>query len=587
MHLSERREIVIPSSVISTRRVFAVRQHGEFFHRPRLVAVNVKRSRAALGHALLLLLLSLAACGRTGNSGQPQSSATPRATRGYIVISIDTLRADHLGCYGYGPPTSPFLDELAGRATLFVDAYAQYPSTLVSHASMFTGLYPREHSVLGNESVLGDGVETFPEVFQRAGFRTGGFTEGGYVSGHFGFRRGFEQFQARDRSHAREIRHTFERGVRFLAGLRPGERFLLFLHTYAVHAPYDAPEEYQHMFWPGEPPPGWFFPGARALAEREAAQVDLSPELLRWLVARYDAGIRETDDVLRGFFAELDRLGLAGDTTVVITADHGEEFLEHGGLQHAQVYREVLRVPLLVVHPDVRRAVRQPQVIELVDLAPTLYALARLRPRQVSSGLSFAAFVGAGDLTPGGRALADGPDGSRALYRAEAGALRSVLLFGGAADGWAARRLALDVPGPALAFEARAMRPQTLDIATPGGAPLAVPLGEAWRRVVVPLPADGARVRLAVRECDPDPAPGRDMRCRGFALRGISPRRYELYDLATDPAQRADLARSDPRLLRTLLRELLAAHFTPRRGAQKAPLDAEALAHLRALGYVH
>ena len=96
----------------------------------------------------------------------------PRATRGYVLISIDTLRADHLGLYGYPRPTSPFLDSLARRATVFEEAYAQFPSTLVSHMSMLTGLYPREHGVFPPNAVLSPKVEMLAEVFQRAGFRT-------------------------------------------------------------------------------------------------------------------------------------------------------------------------------------------------------------------------------------------------------------------------------------------------------------------------------------------------------------------------------------------------------------------------------
>src|SRR5690242_15605692 len=209
-----------------------------------------------LGVVLAVLLLGCA--GET----EPESPDTlqlpvPRATRGYILISIDTLRADHLGLYGYPRPTSPFLDSLARHATVFEEAYAPFPSTLISHMSMLTGLHPREHGVFPPNSVLSPKVEILPEVFQRHGFRTAGFTEGGYVSGRFGFRRGFDVFESRDRGHGhRPLENTFRRGVEFLESLGTDDRFLLFLHTYAVHTPYDAPEQYREPFWPGGPPPG-------------------------------------------------------------------------------------------------------------------------------------------------------------------------------------------------------------------------------------------------------------------------------------------------------------------------------------------
>ena len=102
-------------------------------------------------------------------------------TRGYILISIDTLGADHLGCYGYPKPTSPFLDELASRSVLFENNVAQFTNTLTSHMSIFTSLYPEEHDVYPRYGVLSEEIETLPETFQKSGFRTAGFTGGGYT----------------------------------------------------------------------------------------------------------------------------------------------------------------------------------------------------------------------------------------------------------------------------------------------------------------------------------------------------------------------------------------------------------------------
>ena len=379
------------------------------------------------------LITLLLACGgeRTPSTGAASEPAIPRATRGYIVISLDTLRADHLGCYGYPLPTSPFLDSLAACATLFEEAYAQYPSTLVSHMSMFTGLHPREHGVLFSHAALSAAVETFPEVFQRSGFRTAAFTEGGFVSGRYGFRRGFEQFIARDRNRNRPLEGTFRRGVRFLESLAAGDRFLLFLHTYAIHTPYDAPERFQEIFWSGPPPPGAIPPTGPAFTRHNAAGGMLTEPAVAWLTAHYDAGIRETDDVLRRFFADLERLGLADDVTVVVTADHGEELQDHGRLNHTQLYREVMRVPLLLLHPDQHTPARDAGVVQLVDLAPTLYQLARLQPAGHPSGASLGPRLGRtapNSAAAAGDAWMEGPEG-RALYRGEHRALRSLLLF--------------------------------------------------------------------------------------------------------------------------------------------------------------
>ncbi len=514
------------------------------------------------------------------------SAAAPRPTRGYLVVSIDTLRADRLGCYGYAKPTSPFIDELARRGTLFEEAYSQYPSTLVSHMSIFTGLYPREHGVVTADAVLAPAIETFPQVFQRAGFHTAGFTEGGYVSGRYGFRRGFDTFRARDRNGNRLVEKTFAHGVQFLAGLPPGARFLLFLHTYAVHSPYDAPERYRRPFWPDPPPPGAIDGTPRALNAANASEQPLSPAAIDYLGALYDAGIRETDEALRGLFAELRRLDLADDLTVVVTADHGEELREHGRFHHTQLYREVMRVPLLVLHPDRRQPVRQRGVVQLVDLAPTLYQLAGLRPTGRPSGRSLAGLVGRPAPAGEGAAWAEGEAGVRALYRQQGAAFDSLLLFDPPSDVWLGRRLLFDVAPGELAFQARAFgTSRMLQASAPGGAELSLPLATEWTPVRVPVAAAG-RVRLEVDGCGPPAgASRRDVVCYGFQVRGVRPVRRELYDLTADPGQRHDLAPRHGDVTRRLTRALLAFRPQPRAAGATAPLDAELAARLESLGY--
>ena len=515
----------------------------------------------------------------------------PRRTRGYVLVSIDTLRADHLGSYGYPRPTSPFLDSLAARGTLFEEAYSHYPSTLVSHMSMLTGLLPREHGVLPPNSVLAPEVETLAQVFQRGGFATGAFTEGGYMSGRFGFRRGFDTFVARDRQGSRQVERTFRRGTAFLEALPPGRPFLLFLHTYAVHAPYDAPERYQRMFWRGAAPPEAPPPTPRALTEQNLAGDPLPPRAVEYLTATYDAGIRETDDVLRAFFADLERLGLADDVTVVVTADHGEELQEHGRFHHTQLYREVMRVPLLVLHPDRREPVRQPGLVGLADLAPTLYELARLAPRQAPSGRSLARLLGGPPRAPREPASAwiEGGHGERALYRQEGGRILSLLLSDPPAQEWMGRRLVFDTAGGELRFTARAYGgPRRLRVRA-GDAELPdLTLSPEWAPATLRLPPRRTRVSLEADGCvtPPEEAGVREPRCLAFQLRGLRPARIELYDLAADPGQRRDLSTIESRETRRLLRELAAFRPRPRAGPAAAPLDPELVESLRALGYL-
>jgi arylsulfatase A-like enzyme len=523
-----------------------------------------------------------------------KSLPVPRATRGYILISIDTLRADHLGCYGYARPTSPFLDSLARRATLFEEAYSQFPSTLVSHMSMLTGLYPREHGVFPPNSVLSPEVETMPEAFQRSGFRTAGFTEGGYVSGRYGFRRGFDEFDSRDRGAAGErlVEKTFRRGTTFLKSLKAQDRFFLFLHTYAVHAPYDAPQEYQDLFWKGPPPAGAIPPTGPALTRWNIMSDRPAQPVIDHLRALYDAGIRQTDDVLKGFFADLQRLGLAGDVTVVITADHGEEFQEHGRFNHTQLYRETLHVPLLVIHPEMSVPVRQGGIAQLIDLVPTFYELAGVKPKRRPSGSSLASRIGRPAPPGSGRdgsqtAWGETMGGERSVYRGDHQRMESLFLVDPPAEDWLPRRVSFDSPGGSQGFQARSFQePRRLTVRRGKDVLQQLTLVPDWSPVQF-ASSGPARLQLEADGCADDPDSKRhEPECHAFQVRGLPLTRIELYDVARDPGQVRDISRERGRDTRTLLRDLLAFKPAPVASVSTPPIDPELEESLRALGYI-
>ena len=344
----------------------------------------------------------------------------------FILISLDTLRADHLGAYGYSRPTSPFLDSLAARGTLFENAVVQLPGTLPSHMSIFTGLYPAEHAVYPPHAVLSKQILTLPEVFRQSGFRTAGHAEGGYMEGHYGFARGFEEFTSETsvpptrRKSWDAVKRTFGRGLDFLRRLDRSAPFFLFLHSYAVHTPYDPPERYRSLYWRGPPPPGAEPADGPVFVAFNHGERQITPEAREYYQALYDAQINATDDVLKDFFAGLDRLGLAEDVTVVLTSDHGEEFLEHGKMVHEQVYHECLHVPLLVLQPGQRQPRRVGALVQSIDIAPTLYEMAGLpkaaRPRV--SGRSLVPLLKGASLPRLQEAYAEAfVSRDRALYR--------------------------------------------------------------------------------------------------------------------------------------------------------------------------
>jgi arylsulfatase A-like enzyme len=561
-----------------------------------------------------------------------------RPTVGVILISLDTLRADHLGCYGGDRPTSPFLDELADRGVLFENTVVQVPGTLPSHMTMLTGLLPAQHAVLPPDGVLSDDIPLLQERLAGVGVRTAGFTEGGYVSGRFGFSRGFEVFSDDARKSNTDIEDVFQRGVDFLRSLGDDDRFFLFLHTYAIHDPYYPPPPYTDRYLPDaddrelagfEPYPldGLRPPGPelrRDQRDRHRAAVRFvrdalpegapmptgpnlvdvnrgrrqppSDEVLATYTALYDATINYVDDVLRSLFFRLGELGLADRTIVIITSDHGEEFLEHGRLTHEQVYDECLRVPLLVVGPAVATGRRIPELVMTVDMTPTILDLLDVPSPGTLAGRSLVPA-----LRPDSPVIDDRDahavgivDPSEALYRHRSGELYQIVVHRLASrDGfpWIEREVELESFGATLELEILSYhRRRAIEVEVDGAAVATLDVGTSWQPVSVPLGADGTKhvIRLRSATCDSpaEVAGSRDTRCLGFRIRGFPDRRTELYNLDHDPRSATDLSVEAPGVARELLDGLDAFRRAPVAAASSAPLDEATLERLRELGYI-
>lgn len=298
-----------------------------------------------------------------------------RSRNNLILISLDTLRADRLGVYGYQHGTSPNLDHFVEPGFVFLDATAQSTWTRPSHLSMLTGLYP--------ESRKGFDSPTLARLLRDHGLRTEAWTGGVHLHPQFHFHRGFQRFEIKD--WVAEPASIVDR----LEQLRK-YRFFLFLHTYETHDPYDHPEL------------------TTASAAQESRVGDrfnkklydrmrrLSPEERRRVSDLYDADIRYLDAQLGVLFEGLDRLGLLDTTTVVITSDHGEEFWEHGRWFHGQNFHpEIIRVPLIFRIAPGRAAelelvdpgrIRQPA--RLVDLYATLAEILEIPLEHQTQGRS-------------------------------------------------------------------------------------------------------------------------------------------------------------------------------------------------------
>jgi arylsulfatase A-like enzyme len=318
----------------------------------------------------------------------------PRARPNVLVVSLDTLRAASVSTYGRERETTPALTALvAARGVVFEHAIAPYPHTLPSHMSMFTSLYHRTHGVRFLGEVLAPGLPTLPEALRAAGYETAAFTEDAFLVAEAGFQRGFSLYvenKSGDFHHpAGGAAETFDRGLVWL-GEHADRPVLLFLHTYQVHWPYLPPPAYAARFADKE---------AIAAALARLGEAPPTPEaegemrqLLQDINGRlpYEQEVRYTDDLLRGALEHLDRLGLADDTLVIVTADHGEEFLEHGQRYHGrQLYDETLWVPLVMrlpgVLPEGRRVA---ELVSHVDLAPTVLELLGLPSLEGAEGVS-------------------------------------------------------------------------------------------------------------------------------------------------------------------------------------------------------
>lgn len=361
-----------------------------------------------------------------------------------ILISLDTLRPDRLGCYGGPRPTSPVLDALAADGARFTRAISQAPWTTPSHMSLFTSLYPSAHGVNqgwaqldafrkrgGRYRTLPDQVRTLAQALRENGYRTLALTGGGNVAGELGFARGFDVYRESLPRPARVPERPerlptpamwlhpriLDRIVDWSTFFGAGDPFFLFFHTFEVHAPYTHAE---------------FAAPLMQKAQRERFQRDLTlfnrHEKLRALdhylrelglhrleitQALYDGGIRFTDAFLGRFFAALREHGLDRNTVVVVTSDHGEEFGDHDPQRiydaHCDtLYDELIRVPLLVRAPGrVTPGTVVPDVVELIDVAPTLLELAGLPVPEQFAGQSLIPLLAGGHRAPDAAALSE------------------------------------------------------------------------------------------------------------------------------------------------------------------------------------
>lgn len=327
---------------------------------------------------LILASLALAGCGEDSRLEPWQPGSGPKPPH-VLLISIDSLRPDHLGCYGYAKPTSPAIDRLAAEGVRFEAASSTTSWTLPAHAALFTGLFDSTHGVTGNHLALGAEHETLTERLRARGYETIGFYGGPYLDAAFGFAQGFDHYES-CMSPIGEHSHADVTGPRTLAAVErrlarlSGRPLFCFVHLWDVHYDYKPPAETLALF-SSDDVDGLDLSG---FDSNPAIHEHMSPRVRDRLIALYDAEIRSVDAQVERL-VELTRKATGDeDLLIVITADHGEEFFEHGKKGHqSSLFEEQVRIPVILVRKGVwpkGRSIVEP--VSITDVAPTLAAAA-------------------------------------------------------------------------------------------------------------------------------------------------------------------------------------------------------------------
>jgi arylsulfatase A-like enzyme len=352
--------------------------------------------KAPSRRSLAPILLALVGCG---------PSTPPRETaRSVILLSIDTLRADRLGCYGNERDLTPAMDALAARGALFTDSVASAPWTVPTHMSLLTGTHPATHRVDGHRRALPADLPTLAEHLAAQGFTTGAIVNAPLLNRRHGFTRGFRDWKLVPYSEtevgsAPEILAT----ARAWIEARGEERFFLFLHVYDVHSDYRPAEPYRARYVaPYDGPADGTTDQLKAFRLREPDAPELGPADARHLAELYDAEVRQLDDVLAEFLDWIGESGRSADTLVVLTSDHGEEFGEHGDFLHGRtLHPELVDVPLLLAGPGVPVGARLDVPASSVDLVATATSLLGVPTPASNEGVDLSlAWRAAGRIDP-------------------------------------------------------------------------------------------------------------------------------------------------------------------------------------------
>jgi arylsulfatase len=324
--------------------------------------------RAAIATLVAAGFVALSACQAGSDEGSRASDYN------LVLISVDALRADHVGAYGYDRPTTPFLDTLAADSAVFERAWAPSSFTLQSVSALLTGRLPTSGGSVSLEAQPHENAETLARLFRAGGFRTGMFSNQ-FLLGSRGFTRGFEGIRIFDtpaNQPEQTARELTENALQFIDDYA-GERFMVYAHYVQPHQPYAPPAATASVFGVDASEVSVIGLIAKIDAGESVAASD--PRLAQ-LKARYDAEVAAVDAAIEALVHGLTERGLAENTVVIVTGSQGQEFLEHGYLDHAwTLYEEQLRVPLILHAHGLIEPQRVERPVSTIDIYPTLVDL--------------------------------------------------------------------------------------------------------------------------------------------------------------------------------------------------------------------
>lgn len=331
------------------------------------------------------------------------ASCSSKDTRpNVLLVIIDTVNAKHLGCYGYERNTSPFIDSLASSGIRYVNCQAQAPWTLPATATILTGLTERSHGCSrygGVSHGLDPEVPTLASILSFSGYTTATFVNNGYLGPDFGLDRGYGSYwmgtDSVDYAHV-----TIDSAMHFLDTLNTGRPFYLKLHLFDPHLPYDPPAPFDTLFKSTGTAGYTVWPSSQELWNHQV--------VIDHMRAMYDSELRWTDSQLERLFQHLRDKGLVENTLIVLIADHGEEFMEHGDWGHAHnLYQQALHVPLIITGPGLGTGVVENRNAGQFDVLPTILDYLGIPAPEHTEGISLLGEIPDNRIIPSSGVIAD------------------------------------------------------------------------------------------------------------------------------------------------------------------------------------